>query len=244
MACDQPGEGNCTNASPCGNSGCGCTSTTPSPVLPRCQDVSLTPGTFERATIVVNAQGCIASITEGEPELYTPDECCGGEGGGGGEGEPGPPGKDGEDGLAATVAIDPMIETGTGASWLVENTGTNTAAIFKFTAPAPILPETGTTGETGSLVGFVFEDGLVKQAPSALVTKVTFVMAGDKASLGTFVVTPSTSQAGRFDTTLNLDALHADLKGLIDTQATAITDLTAAVADLRNEFDAYVAAHP
>jgi hypothetical protein len=244
MSCDKPGDGSCTNVSPCGNSGCGCSSTTPSPVLPRCQDVSLTPGTFERATIVVNAEGCITSITEGEPELYTPDECCGDGSGGSGSGEPGEDGEDGEDGLAATVSVVPEIEVGTGAAWQVENIGDSTAAIFKFTSPAPILPEAGTTGETGTLDGFVFENGLVKQVPASVVTKVTFAATGGKASLVTLTNTPSISQAGRFDVTLNVDALHADLKALIDAQAALITDLTAVVADLRNEFDDYVATHP
>jgi hypothetical protein len=244
MSCDKPGDGSCTNVSPCGNSGCGCSSPTPSPVLPRCQDVSLTPGTFARATIVVNAQGCITSITEGEPELYAPDECCGDGSGGSGSGEPGEDGEDGEDGLAATVAIVPTIETGTGSAWLVENIGNQTAAIFKFTSPAPILPEAGTTGETGTLDGFVFENGLVKQIPSAVVTKVTLASTGTKASLVTVTGTPNTAQAGRFDFALNVDALHADLKALIDAQATRISDLTAVVADLRNEFDDYVATHP
>lgn len=76
MACDKP-NGDCTNVSPCGG-GCGCSGSgsTPAPILPKCQDVQLTPGTYTNATIVVNAQGCIVAITSGTPPVYTPDDCC------------------------------------------------------------------------------------------------------------------------------------------------------------------------
>ena len=77
MACDKPGDGACTPIAMCadctGCAGCGAPA---EPVLPRCQDVQLTPGTYTNATIVVNAQGCIVAITSGTPPVYTPDDCC------------------------------------------------------------------------------------------------------------------------------------------------------------------------
>lgn len=252
MSCDQPGAGDCTNVSPCGNSGCGCSTTSPTPILPRCQDVSLAAGTFTHATIVVNAEGCITSVTQGEPELYTPDECCGDQGGStGGSVIQGPPGDDGDPGAAATISVEESIDTGAGAAWLVENTGTSTAAIFRFTSPAPIPPPSGTTGETGTLDGFLFEDGLVKEVPASIVTRVTAGMLGDHAALAMLEATPNPAQAGRFDIKLDLDPLRADLVTLINEQAARIDALTDTVADLNNtveelrtDFDAHAAANP
>lgn len=79
MACDKPGDGDCTQINNCsGCTGCGsCQDSTPAPVLPRCQDVSLAPGVYQYATIVVNSNGCISSVAAGDPPVYTPDDCCG-----------------------------------------------------------------------------------------------------------------------------------------------------------------------
>jgi flagellin-like hook-associated protein FlgL len=234
MACDKP-TGDCTNVSPCG-SGCGCSgSTTPEPVLPKCQDVSLAAGTFTHATITVNEQGCITAIGNGEPELYTPDECCG-SGTDGTGGTVGPRGPKGDPGAAATIAVEQVI--GTGAAWTVENTGTTTAAIFKFTAPAPTTGGTTTSGYTGEVGGFTIEAGLVKEAPSSLVQSIEAKKAGAQADLFSFTAVPDLANLNEYDITLNLDAFYnsIDVKftGLHNDQATLIDNLTGTVANLVN----------
>jgi hypothetical protein len=236
MACDKP-TGDCTNVSPCGSgcSGCG-GSTTPAPVLPKCQDVSLTAGTFTHATVTVNSQGCITAIASGEPELYTPDECCGDSGGGGGAA--GARGPKGDPGAAATVSVQETI--GTGTTWSVENIGTPSAAVFKFTAPAPSTGGGGTTsGYTGTVGGFRFQAGLVKEAPGGIVESVEAKKEGNRASLFSFQAIPDLQNLSEYDITLNLDAFYDSLDnkftGLHNDQTTLITNLTSTVADLTNQ---------
>lgn len=173
---DVPGDGDCTVVGGCsGCSGCGgCSGSTPAPVLPRCQDVSLTPGVFANATITVNSAGCISLVEEGEAEVYTPDECCGSEGSGGGSA--GARGPKGDPGTAATISVEEVI--GTGATWSVENVGTTSAAIFKFTAPAASTGGTGGSGTTGDVAGLVVNNGSVVMLPESLVTKVEAIEQG------------------------------------------------------------------
>jgi hypothetical protein len=65
MSCDKPDpDSKCTTVSTCANCG-DCSGETPEVVLPKCQDINLTAGTFTNATVVVNAQGCIVSVTSG-----------------------------------------------------------------------------------------------------------------------------------------------------------------------------------
>lgn len=239
MACDKPNpDSTCTNVSPC-STGCGCSGgTTPSPVLPKCQDVNLITGTFTHATIVVNAAGCISQITSGEPELYTPDECCGGSSGG--AGSPGPRGLKGDPGAAATVDVVPTVATG--AAWAVENIGSTSAAVLKFTAPSATSGSSSTVGVSDTLNGFLFENGLVKQIPTSLVTVVEAQAQGDHASLIQIYAIPSTTIPGRYDITLNLDLLHLALTNafteLHNEQADLIADLTTALANLSNSHTA------
>lgn len=115
--------------------GCDAPAETPSPVLPRCQDIVLTPGVYENATIVVNAQGCIEAVTTGSPEPYTPPDCCDGVAA---SSEPGPRGFTGPAGPAATITILPLIQ-GSGPEWTQVVTGDANNAIIQFTAPA--VPE-------------------------------------------------------------------------------------------------------
>lgn len=70
----------------------------------------------------------------------------------GAQGEPGHKGEDGQDGAAATIQIGEVItgEPGTNAS--VENTGTENAAILKFTIPRGNTGEPGQDGEDGTIV--------------------------------------------------------------------------------------------
>jgi hypothetical protein len=246
MACDKP-TGDCTNASPCGSGCAGCSgTTTPEPVLPKCQDVSLTAGTFTHATVTVNSQGCITAIASGEPELYTPDECCGDSGGGGGAA--GARGPKGDPGAAATISVQQVI--GTGTTWSVENTGTSSAAVFKFTAPAASTGGgSGTTsGYTGEVGGFVIEAGLVKEAPASIVESVEAKKEGAKASLFSFMAVPDLANLSEYDITLNLDAFYDSLDskftGLHNDQAALITSLTSQVATLTNQVNALASQQP
>lgn len=213
MACDKPSTtSDCTNVSPCG-AGCGCSEgTTPTPVLPKCQDVALTSGTFANATVTVNAQGCISAVAAGAPELYTPDECCGGSGGGGGTA--GARGPKGDPGAAATIDVEQVI--GTGTTWSVENIGTSSAAIFKFTAPAASSGGGSSSGggATGTIGGLEVINGLVKVLPSTLVSGVTTEEVGSNTDK--FELAHSVDAAGAVKITLNIDALY-------DTLSTRIT---------------------
>lgn len=234
MACDKP-TGDCTNVSPCG-AGCGCNeSTTPAPVLPKCQDVALAPGTFTNAIVTVNAAGCISAVASGEPELYTPDECCGGEGGtGGGDGARGPKG---DPGAAATIAVQSVI--GTGTTWSVENIGTSSAATFKFTAPAASTGGGSSGGgATGNVGGFEIVDGLVQDFPTTLVTAVEAKAVGTNAALILFQALPDLSNEGEWDITLNIDPLFSNLtqtfQGLHNDQQQTIDALVASLASAVN----------
>jgi hypothetical protein len=227
MACDRP-DGNCTNVSPCG-AGCGCTGEPPEPIVPRCQDIVLTPGTFASATVVVNASGCISSVTAGTPAVYTPDECCDG-GAGGGTGLPGARGPQGDPGAAATIAVDPNIPVGATTAWTVENVGTPSAAIFQFTAPAPVVTPPGPTGVTGSVAGLAVTSGVVTALPPSLVLAVAAAKSGAYANYFTFVAAPvSPALPNNYTFTLDLDAFAtqviaaAGASGL-DARLTAVED--------------------
>lgn len=248
MSCDKPDpDSKCTTVSTCANCGT-CSGETPEVVLPKCQDVSIPAGTYTNATVVVNAEGCIVSVSSGEPELYTPDECCGDS-----VGAPAPSGRGGkgDPGDAAVIDVQTAIAS-TGSAWTVENVGTTSAAIFKFTAPAPAELTPFTEGETSNLNGFVFEDGLVKAIPAGLITAVTATAQGTHSTLFSFDAAPvAGGVAGNRQITLNLDLLRGDLVALINEQATRIDTLLDTVADLNNtveelrtDFDAYVAANP
>lgn len=232
MACDKP-TGDCTNVSPCGSGGCGSCSggCDDGPILPKCQDVSLTPGVFLNATVTVNAQGCIASVTAGEPELYTPDECCGTSSGGGGG--TGPRGPKGDPGAAATVDVVTTIDQ-SGTSWKVENVGTTSAAVFKFTAPASTGGGGGGAGgATGEVGGLEVIDGVVIALPGAIVSDVEIVEAGQNTALFEFVEVP-TSTVGGQKVSLNLDALVAKIDNKDNALQAEIDALEGVVAALSN----------
>lgn len=221
MACDKP-TGDCTSASPCGSnssgcSDCGCADDSGSGLpLPKCQNVSLTPGTFANATIVVNLDGCISSIYAGETPVYTPDDCCGGtSSGSGGTGARGPKG---DPGPGSTVTVDPIIIEGTGTSWSVENIGTSSAAIFRFTAPLGNGDDCCPSGFTGTVCQFKVEDGLVKQMPPSIVTSIETTTTGTHANEIVFGAAENgtiTDPCG-ITLTLNLDAFYSALKQYVD----------------------------
>ena len=222
MSCDKP-NGDCTNVSPCGScGGCGCGgSTTPTPILPKCQDVSLIPGTYTNATIIINSTGCLSSVTNGAAPLYTPDDCCGGSGGGTG-GEAGARGPKGDPGQAATVTVDPVIAVGSDSLWHVVNTGTVNAAVFKFTSPmASSSGGTTTSGVTGNICGLNVQAGLVKALPTGLVTGVTATAKGTYASYIILNATAATPSAPcDVDIQINLDAFYSKIVGTVSTDYT------------------------
>lgn len=234
MPCDRP-DGNCTDVSPCG-SGCGCAggSDPLEPIVPRCQDIVLTPGTFTNATVVVNAAGCISSVAAGTPALYTPDECCQG-GTGGGSSIPGPRGFTGDDGAAATIAVDPDIPVGATTAWTVENVGTSSAAIFQFTAPAPVVTPPGPTGVTGSVAGLVVDTGVVTALPASLVLAVAAAKSGAYASYFAFTAAPaSPALPNDYTFTLDLDAFASQIitssgTGALDARVTAVENALTSV---------------
>lgn len=230
MSCDTP-TGDCTNVSPCG--GCGCSDTTPEPVLPRCNN-ALPDGVFENATVVVE-NGCITSITEGAAPVYTPDDCCGG-GGGSGSGGAGARGPKGDDGAAATVEVDPVVATGT--AWSVENTGTSAAAVLKFTAPAQSSGGGGTTsGFTGEVSGVEVQAGLVKAMPSSLVTGVQATFSAP-ANWGTLTAAPWIDDPDQFLITLELAGAKTYIDNAVSGLQDQIDTLSGVVADLAERVDA------
>lgn len=209
MSCDKPSTTNgCTNVSPCGTTGCA--EVVPAPTLPRCQDVALPAGVYPRATITVNAAGCISAIASGVAELYTPDECCPGTGGAG-TGTAGPRGPQGDPGAAATISVDPVVAQGTTSGWTVVNNGTAAAAQFKFTSPAAsttgLFPAFGITGNVGgTATGLVVNQGLVTQLPSEIVTGIDLVKTGVRANDFIFTVAPTApATPNRWTITLGID---------------------------------------
>lgn len=236
MACDRP-DGNCTDVSGCPDCDCMEPAT---PVMPRCQSISLAAGTFPYATITVNSEGCIALVTAGAAPLYTPDDCCAGAGSGGGGGTGGR-GPKGDPGAAATIAVNPVVLTG--PAWSVANTGTPSAAVLQFTAP-PMPTSGGGTGSgyTGSVSGLSVANGLVQTLPPSLVTSVTATPMGAHAGEFIFLAVPDPTD-GSYDIQLNLDGFYAaimtqvnaadaNLQEQIDDLETAVTALQTQVATL------------
>lgn len=215
MPCLQP-TGGCTPVGGCAD--CGSSGGGTDPVLPKCQDVSLTPGSYTNATIVVNDEGCIASVASGEAPVYVSDDCCGESTNG--SGGVGPRGPKGDPGAGSTVAIDPVIETGTGDSWIVENIGSPSAAVFKFTAPALDPSDCCPTGATGAVCGLQVEDGQVKALPPSLVTSIETQRTGEFANFVNFVAGQNsvvTDPCGIM-LTINLDAFYYKIKEYIDNE--------------------------
>ena len=223
MPCDRP-SGDCT--SPCGG---GCAGPQPVPIVPRCQDIVLTPGTYSRATVVVNEAGCISAVATGEPDPYTPDDCCPGGGTSGG-GLPGARGPKGDTGAAATVSVNTSIPVGTTPTWTVENLGTPSAAVFRFTSPAPPVVPPGAAGVTGSVSGLVVDAGRVAGLPPSLVHEVSTEAVGTYASQILFAVSSvSPAAVDSYNIVLNLDAFAS--KVIADTGVSGIDSRLTAVEE-------------
>jgi hypothetical protein len=245
MSCDKPVPGaGCVEGSPCAE--CGDTPL-PAPVLPRCQGVSLTPGTFINATVVVDSNGCIALVTAGAAPQYPDPDCCAPVGGGVG-GSPGGRGPKGDPGTAATINVSPTVVTG--VTWALTNIGTPSAAIIQLTVPASIAGG-GTPGGvtvppgamTGDVCGLETTNGWVTALPASLVTGVVAVPLTDAVNnLVTYTVGPSNPATCDVGITIDVRPLYANIQGLISTAANAlqlqIDGLTQAVADLDARIDA------
>ena len=220
MSCDRP-NGDCTNASPCADCGCG-PSSTPVVPLPRC-NFALPDGVYTVATVTVT-DGCISGLVSGEPELYTPDDCCG-SGGGGGAGTPGPRGFPGVAGPAATVDVVPTIEFSVDPVWKVENIGTTSAALFQFTAPQIGGGGGGGGGSyTNSVAGLQVVNGLTVAMPTRILTSVRTVKDGATASAYSLSLGYNLADDNKAELSVNLDGLVAYADNLARLRVTALDD--------------------
>lgn len=233
MTCWKPG-GDCTTPGNCGNTGsdCGCGSAgcsgcgdDTSTRYP-CSGVTLSPdGDFTNPVIAVR-NGCIVAVASGTAPVYTPDDCCGDSPVGGGPiiVEPGPPG---EDGAAASISVAPIVQ-GTGSTWVVENIGTPSAAVLRFTAPNP-SSGASTPGDPLAVTveegGWKIERGLVYAGPPGTGTLKT-IKIGDTKDQYVF-------QAG-FDTTDNVPTITINLDGLLTPLKERVTELETQMAAVLN----------
>lgn len=248
MSCDKPVPGaGCVEGSPCAECG---DSTLPVPVLPRCQDVSLTPGTYLNATVVVNASGCISLVTAGETPVYPDPDCCAPVGGG--NSAPGGRGPKGDPGTAATVAFAPTVIVG--ATWALTNIGTPNAAILQLTVPSDLASGGGGGGVTvppgavtGDVCGLETTNGWVTGLPASIVTGLSYnPSAGAGNNLINVTIGPSNPANCDLVISIDVSALYANIQGLISTAANAlqlqIDGLTQAVSDIDTRVDSIEAA--
>jgi hypothetical protein len=245
MSCDKPVPGaGCVDGSPCAECGDG---SLPVPVLPRCQGVSLTPGTFINATVTVDNNGCIALVVSGPAPQYPDPDCCapvgGGTGGTGGRGPKGDPGP------AATISVSPTVATG--ATWALTNIGTPSAAVIQLTVPSSLGSGGGGGGGvtvppgalTADVCGIETTNGWVTGLPASIVTGVSYLPLTDAVNnLVTCTIGPSNPANCDVGITIDVRALYTNIEGLIATAADAlqlqIDGLTSAVAALDTRIDA------
>lgn len=219
MSCDKP-NGDCTNASPCADCGCG-SGSTPVVPLPRC-NFALPDGVYTHATVTVTA-GCISGLASGEPEQYTPEDCCGS--GGGGAGTPGPRGFPGPPGAAATVDVEPTVDFSPNAVWTVQNIGTSSAAVFKFTAPQLGGGGGGGGGSyTNSVAGLQVVNGLTTAMPSRIITSVNTVKEGTTANTYLASLGYNLADENKAELKINLDGFAAHVDNLARLRVTALDD--------------------
>lgn len=236
MACNRP-NGNCTSASPCG-SGCGCGGgETPVVPLPRCNDVALVDGVYERATVVVQG-GCITSVSTGEPEVYTPDFCC--DGGGGGEGPPGPRGFPGPEGQAATIEVLPL-GTAVDTNWTLQRSGTPSNVVLQFSPPLPPEGQVPVHGVTNpNIFGFSVDHGLVQGVPRTL-REITFAPTPGSIAQNLFLFTNAVvgdPNNGVNAVNLNLDGLYSTLNTRMNAIETSVAGGNGAIqSDLDDIFE-------
>lgn len=238
MACNRP-DGDCTGCGGCNGSG----GTTPSVPLPRCNDVVLVDGVYTNATVTV-VNGCITTVTAGEPEVYTPDFCCGGGGGGGDT--PGPRGFPGPAGESATLDIAPLGSPA-GFNWTMNVGGTPAHRNIQFFPPVPpganevLDPLHGLSTAPYDKYGFTLDKGVVqaiqkhvrnitaRPLPGSLTENMVTILAGWDAN--------APDNDGLFDIRFNFDALYSGLDGRLSaveaTQAGDTGAITQDIADIR-----------
>lgn len=235
MACNNQS----TDCAPCKD----CQDPVP-PVLPRCEGIVLPPGTFENATITVNADGCITQILSGEPFVYQPDNCCTGEGGGSGEdGLPGPPGPAGQN---ATINVGTVQTTAPGSPATVTNVGTPTNAILNFTIPRGEPGEDGDTEGGANIASgeWEFENGLLKSTPGDF-PPIGTLLDGGSDTAGVSLVIDKNATTGVTTITVNMGAYASQvnlaltsLQDQINTQQDTITTMQGQIVALQNQINA------
>lgn len=208
----------------------------PDPVLPRCDNV-LIPGTYQWATVVVDANGCIAEVQSGQAPVYQPDVCCAqpsnGGGGSGGSGSPGPPGPPGQN---ATVAVGQTFTVSPGESANVINVGTTQNAILDFYIPEG-QPGSGGGGGGGGLTdstaGIEFDNGLLQSLPPDW-PPVLELLALPSTPLG-IGITWDEPSPGTWTAAINATQFRSDL------QAEIMNDVNTLVTNLQSQIDALTA---
>ena len=241
MACNRP-DGDCTGCGGCNGSG----GTTPSVPLPRCNDVVLVDGVYTNATVTV-VNGCITTVTAGEPEVYTPDFCC--DGGGGGEGTPGPRGFPGPAGEAATLDILPL-GLPDNANWVLNVSGNTAHRTLEFKPPLPrsdaeldeaLDRHNGLSTAPYDKYGFTLDKGIVQAIqkhvrninahtqPGSLTANMVTILAGwDPNTVDNDAV---------FELKFNFDGLYSPLDSRLSaveaTQAGDTSAITNDIADIR-----------
>lgn len=186
----------------------------PQPVLPRCQDVVLTDGTFINASVVVS-QGCIVQVAAGEEMAYQPDNCCGsGSGGGGGsDGLMGPPGPAG---APATITIGTVTSAPPATPPLVTNSGTPSNAILNFVIPsgADGADGEGLTGLDITAGGWEIEAGAIKTLPANF-PPIGTVVIGPSDVAGISITAVKDNPSGSVTLTLSALAFNNLIMGYI-----------------------------
>lgn len=227
MANCQPCNDLDTNCSPCKDC-----PPSPTPVMPRC-DIALASGTFENATVVVDANGCISSVQEGRAPQYTPDICCVPvQGGGGGNDEPCdcPPG---EPGANATITIGSTQSVDAGQPAKVTNVGTPTNAILNFEIPRGSEGGGGGGGGGGvtdSRGGIYIEDGLIVGLPATW-PPVGLILAGTDRSDVVLNVSNPDPTTGVVNMQLNMAGFYQSVQTWTNNQ------IAAATAPLQNQIN-------
>lgn len=212
---------------------------TPTPVLPRCQDVVLADGTYTNATVVIE-DGCITEVTEGAPFVYTPDPCCDQAGGGGGGGGAGPQGPTGAPGQNATISIGTVTTVAPGQPAAVTNTGTDTAAVLNFSIPA------GSPGTAGtSPTGLTYDDNIITVTNGAVqalgVSWPPVMLAQDGGSTTGVLVIATKDVSGMLSIKVDISAYDSALRSyydnLISGLQTQVNTLAGNVTTLTNRLN-------
>jgi hypothetical protein len=221
MACAKPN--NCAPCSKCPD--------TPTPVVPRCNNVVLNDGTFPNATVVVE-DGCIVSVTTGTPLLYQPDNNCAGSGeGGGGGGETLLP-EPGEAGPAGTISINSVSTLAPGSMATVNNIGTPSAAVLNIGIPAgtPGVDGGDPPGGANSTAGaLVVEGGRVMEPLPVVWPPVFDVIPDPPIGAGASILFTKNPANGVITAQLDVSGLITTFQSQIDAMQDVIDSMQATI---------------